>query len=38
MKLTIGETVLSAALADDFPVKALEEKLQGSPITLQMEG
>ena len=38
MKLTIGETVLTATLADNSSVKALEEKLQDGPITIQMEG
>ena len=37
MKLTIGETVLTAAPADNSSVKALEEKLQDGPITIQME-
>ena len=37
MKLTIGETVLTATLADNSSVKALEEKLQDGPITIQME-
>ena len=36
MKLTIGETVLTATLADNSSVKALEEKLQDGPITIQM--
>ena len=38
MKLTIGEAVLTAALADNSSVKALEEKLKDGPITIQMEG
>src|SRR5699024_3625184 len=37
MKLTIGETVLTATLADNSSVKALEEKLKDGPITIQME-
>ena len=37
MKLTIGETVLTAAPADNSSVKALEEKLQEGPITIQRE-
>ena len=37
MKLTIGETVLTAAPADTSSAKALEEKLQDGPITIQME-
>lgn len=37
MKLTIGETVLTAALADNSSAKALEERLQGGPITIRME-
>ena len=37
MKLTIGGTVLTATLADNSSVKALEEKLQDGPITIQME-
>ena len=38
MKLTSGGTVLTATLADNSSVKALEEKLQDGPITIQMEG
>ena len=37
MKLTIGETVLTAALADNSSAKALEAKLKDGPITIQME-
>ena len=37
MKLTIGETVLTATLADNSSVKALEEKLKDGPIAIQME-
>ena len=37
MKLTIGGTVLTATLADNSSAKALEEKLQDGPITIQME-
>ena len=37
MKLTIGETILTATLADNSSVKALEEKLQDGPITIRME-
>ena len=37
MKLTIGETVLAAALADNSSAKALEEKLQDGPIVIRME-
>ena len=37
MKLTIGETVLTAALADNSSAKALEENLQSGPITIRME-
>ena len=37
MKLTIGEAVLTAAPADNSSAKALEEKLQDGPITIQME-
>lgn len=37
MKLTIGEPVLTATLADNSSVKALEEKLKDGPIAIQME-
>ena len=37
MKLTIGEPVLTATLADSSSVKALEEKLKDGPIAIQME-
>ena len=37
MKLTIGDTVLTATLADNISAKALEEKLKDGPITIQME-
>ena len=37
MKLTIGETVLTAALADNSSAKTLEEKLRDGPITIRME-
>lgn len=37
MKLIIGETVLTAALADNSSAEVLEEKLKDSPITIQME-
>ena len=37
MKLTIGETVLTATLADNSSVKALEEKLKDGHIAIQME-
>ena len=35
MKLTIGEPVLTATLADNSSVKALEEKLKDGPIAIQ---
>ena len=37
MKLTIGETILTATLADNSSAKALEEKLRDGPITIRME-
>ena len=37
MKLTIGDTVLTAALADNSSAKTLEEKLRGGSITIRME-
>ena len=37
MNLTIGDTVLTATLADNISAKALEEKLKDGPITIQME-
>lgn len=37
MKITIGETVLSATLADNSSAEALKEKLAKGPVTIHMD-
>ena len=37
MKITIGQTVLNATLADNSSAEALKEKLSHGPVTIHMD-
>ena len=37
MKITIGQTVLNATLADNSSAEALKEKLSQGPVTIHMD-